>query len=413
MQFPQQERKEKRNTFLEALAALKLGLDAYSTYQQGDIAEKKIQYEQEKAEQARALELLKLSETQRQHTERLDIDRQKLGVDQQKLALETGKASPDERPFSMIQTGQALTLLKNLGVSDTHDLATMVKSLQKEGAPNAQALDTLMRGYQTYREEIGINLAQKLAQLDPSDPRQAKQAKQLQQAIEIIQSDETGDTVVAPFFGETIQAMKRKESEAANKHPLEKVVGPDGQVTYKTRAEAAGQRPYISPKDSFVTAGRGVFDLSGGKPKLVATAPQAEPTAATWSKPMQDEGGEYQISSKGEKQYTRKDKAEAKPTPKVIADAEAKISANIDNEAASSYADMVNQHSKNPYAWVYQGNENSRYIGDRKVWNAGKWKKAKLPVMDGKQATSAEVWYTAEKNGMTYDDVLRKIGAIK
>jgi 2-iminoacetate synthase ThiH len=33
--------------------------------------------------------------------------------------------------------------------------------------------------------------------------------------------------------------------------------------------------------------------------------------------------------------------------------------------------------------------------------------------MGGKQATSAEVWYTAEKNGMTYEDVLRKLKVIK
>jgi len=37
----------------------------------------------------------------------------------------------------------------------------------------------------------------------------------------------------------------------------------------------------------------------------------------------------------------------------------------------------------------------------------------KLPNMAGRQVTADEVYYTAEKNGTTYEDVLRKIGAIK
>ena len=43
----------------------------------------------------------------------------------------------------------------------------------------------------------------------------------------------------------------------------------------------------------------------------------------------------------------------------------------------------------------------------------GKTQKIDLPIVNGKQVTAKEVWFTAQENGITMEEVLKLIGAIE
>lgn len=404
--IPQQQ-EPKRDHLAAILAALKLGTDIYGTWQQGDIAEKKLEATTAAAAQQQAWEERKHADTMATHeadreqraaiaNAGLPYHQQSYGFgDHMKLALKAKDVGDD---------ANILNFSKQLAADKTITKMDAWKMFRENDQLRESAIESLTKKVQSATEKAakeGVNYLE------------TKEGQADYQRLQALSDPELWKQIVDANFSETATSYNNAQAKAKKDASFAPVnVEGVGLVDPNTRETLVQAKP--KPKDSIVTAGRGVYQIGpDGQPRLVATAPQAESTAATWNAPKQDEGGEYQISSKGEKQYTRKDKADAKPTPKTIADAEAKISANIDNEAASSYADIVNQHSKKPYAWVYQGNENSRYIGGKKVWNAGKWAKVKLPNMAGRQVTADEVYYTAEKNGTTYEDVLRKIGAIK
>lgn len=82
-----------------------------------------------------------------------------------------------------------------------------------------------------------------------------------------------------------------------------------------------------------------------------------------------------------------------------VAKAEEKILSNQSKEAAGAHVDIFNRYAEKPYA--YQWKKGKLY--------GGSWEKIKLPVINGQQATAAEIYYTAEKHGMTYDAVLNQV----
>ena len=92
---------------------------------------------------------------------------------------------------------------------------------------------------------------------------------------------------------------------------------------------------------------------------------------------------------------------------------ETKLLQNKTNEGAAPLADLHNERSEKPYAYVWK--DNSRYIPgtDQKVWDSGEYVQIKLPKIKGKQVTAKDVYDTASKRGMTYEEVLRAIGALK
>ena len=411
--IPQQQ-EPKRDHLAAILAALKLGTDIYGTWQQGDIAEKKLEATTAAAAQQQAWEQQKHAETLASHA----LDRE------QRAATANASLPYHQQSYGF---GDHMKLaLKAKDVGDDANILNFSKQLAADKTITKMDAWKMFRENDQLRESAIESLTKKVQSASEKGAKEGvnyletKEGQADYQRLQALSDPEAWKQIVDANFSETASSYQQAQAKAKKDASFAPVnVEGVGLVDPNTRAVLVPGKAKPTEASLYADAAKGdptaqaaVAAIQAGKIK-VAREGRAPSTAATWSKPMQDEGGEYQINTHGKKEYTVKEKAEAKPTPKIIADAEAKISANLDNEAASSYADMVNQHSKNPYAWVYQGNENSRYIGDRKVWNAGKWTKVKLPVMDGKQATSNEVWFTAEKNGVTYEDVLRKIKALK
>jgi len=90
-------------------------------------------------------------------------------------------------------------------------------------------------------------------------------------------------------------------------------------------------------------------------------------------------------------------------TAKDLAKAEEVIQGNPDKPEISGHIDMFNRFSKKPYMYM-QVTEEGR------IYDSIKLKKVKLPKINGKQATAKDVSDTAEKRGITIEEVLGQIG---
>jgi hypothetical protein len=91
--------------------------------------------------------------------------------------------------------------------------------------------------------------------------------------------------------------------------------------------------------------------------------------------------------------------AEERMRRKEIADAETSVLSNKDNrELGGIDADIFNSQADKPYV----------YLWDSESFDE-QYKKFPLPKINGKQATARDVYFTAEQNGMTIEEVLEQL----
>ena len=123
---------------------------------------------------------------------------------------------------------------------------------------------------------------------------------------------------------------------------------------------------------------------------------------------------------KGERKLPKPPKAitptEKRMTAKDVAGAEEKILRNPDLEAIKGPIDLFNQYAKKPYWYIWK--DEIKKAGWLDIdWLAGDEPagvgKIKLPKVKGKQVYAKDVWDTAQKHGITYEEVLKRIKAIK
>jgi len=106
---------------------------------------------------------------------------------------------------------------------------------------------------------------------------------------------------------------------------------------------------------------------------------------------------------------------EIRMTAKDVANAEETILTNLDNESVKGQIGLFNQYAKKPYCYLMPEKEVRKWKGID--WLAkdvgGEVGKIKLPKIKGKQVYAKDVWDTAQQHGITYEEVLKRIGAIK
>jgi len=399
--IPQQQ-EPKRDNLAAILAALKLGTDIYGTWQQGDIAEKKLEATTAAAAQQQAWEQQKHAETLASHA----LDRE------QRAATANASLPYHQQSYGF---GDHMKLaLKAKDVGDDANILNFSKQLAADKTITKMDAWKMFRENDQLRESAIESLTKKVQSASEKGAKEGvnyletKEGQADYQRLQALSDPEAWKQIVDANFSETASSYQQAQAKAKKDASFAPVnVEGVGLVDPNNREVLVQSKP--KPKDSIVTAGRGVFQIGDdGKPKLVATAPQTESTAATWSAPTYDkDGNQIQISSKGEVKVISKTKSESltekRQTDKMVADAELKVLSNRSNDAAASEVDIVNQYGKKPYAWQWKPG---------KLYG-GTWEKIKLPVMGGRQVTANEVYYTAQKNGTTYEEVLRKIGAIK
>lgn len=110
---------------------------------------------------------------------------------------------------------------------------------------------------------------------------------------------------------------------------------------------------------------------------------------------------------------------EKRQTAKDVAGAEEIILTNPDKEAVRGQIDLFNQYANKPYCYLWtEGKPKGAWkkgiefvIGTS--FAEGELGKIKLPPIKGKQVYAKDVWDTAQQHGITYEEVLKRIGAIK
>ena len=87
---------------------------------------------------------------------------------------------------------------------------------------------------------------------------------------------------------------------------------------------------------------------------------------------------------------------------------------NEGNPALVGPMSIFNRFSSKPYVYIWKTEKKKKgIIGFRKEVDVGVTKKIDLPIVNGKQVTAKEVWFTAQENGITMEEVLKLIGAIE
>ena len=82
---------------------------------------------------------------------------------------------------------------------------------------------------------------------------------------------------------------------------------------------------------------------------------------------------------------------------------------NEGNPALMGPIGIFNRYSDKPYMYLWGTEIKKRRF--RKDIEVGAVKKINLPVINGKQVTAKDVWFTAQEAGKTIEEILIMIGA--
>ena len=426
MPYREPERDKTGERLSTLLAAIKLGLEGYNVYQSGQLGAernaltaKEIEMRGDQAIQDQTYRTNELALRGRQvgvQEGQLEVDRGKLGEMQEANRLKAGE-SPDLKNFGAVSAKLAEKHLTNLGVKKD---ASIIREIQDMGTNpnvnNGEAYRIMKQNYHEFRKEMIETISEDYTNKVMKDDRysQSKEGMQQQQTIAALEADEGGEAILSRFFPGTSEAIKRKEAastaetlKANAEFQKGRYVQTDGGLydTFEKKIITGTEKRFADKSPVSVGPGATLVDPSSNKPiytnpnqQAGALRPVSVPEGGTLVDPQT--GRVIHTSPKTPKEQTPTDK---RTEDKSIAEAETKILANQDNEAVGGQVDFFNQYAKKPYTYVWKPG---------KLYG-GSWEKTKLPTIKGKQVTAAEVYYTAEQNGITYDDVLRKIGAIK
>jgi hypothetical protein len=402
--IPRQE-EPKRNDLATILAALKLGIDAYGTWQQGDIAEKKLEAETATATQEQAWKERTHADTMASHeadraqraaaaNAGLPYHQQSYGYgDHMKLTLKAKDVGDDPN---------ILNFSKQLAADKTITKLDAWKMFREKDELRQSAIESLTKKVQSATEKAakeGVNY------LD------TKEGQADYQRLQALSDPDIWKQIVDANFSETATSYNNAQAKA-KKEASFAPVNVDGRLVDPNTKQVIYEAP-AKPKDNIVTAGRGIFQIGpDGKPKLVATAPQAESTAPTW-RTFEKDGVTYQESSRGELKTvdkgTKVTSAEKRQTDKMIADAEGLIlNKKNDPEALAGQIDIFNQYANKPY--VYVPKDNSRYVGGMKVWSSNDVERIQIPrTKSGKVVNAKDLYEYAVSTGQAYSDVIKQL----
>lgn len=122
---------------------------------------------------------------------------------------------------------------------------------------------------------------------------------------------------------------------------------------------------------------------------------------------MEDKKEIIRFTKEMEAKYKKPSDSQKRLVSKDLASMEEKILSNPDNEAVQGAIRFFNENSKTPYMFVWTPKHKKE--GDIFKTSATA-EKIELPIRNGKQLTSDDIRFTAEKYNKTIEDVLRELG---
>ena len=278
-------------------------------------------------------------------------------------------------------------------------MAQSVEYIAKEtGVPKS-----VLTALQTGQKAEDVYTAYKLNEITDWDKEAQKcvEAKDYSGLVKVLAKKQ--DTIVKlAINGKMAPTIVKKmydDAESFKKDTLKTMMFPEkvtpGQTKERLTAKAAAGEPMTA-------AERQTFDRVSPVPQPTDRSTESQRNLAQINKERAAAGQKPLTMEQFRTMGPGQSPADARKETTDIAKMESTILTNKDSDAVGPQVDAWRQMAKKPYTYTWKPG----IIG-------GSWEKLKLPVLKGKQVTSDEVYFTAEKNGMTYDDVLKQIGAIK
>ena len=316
------------------------------------------------------------------------VNEGQLALERQKLERSTTLAQKPYSPgeIGMLKAG-LISIDKENGTSLQKTSTQFLNNIQersKLGHTKADIYVDMKANYGTYIKPVMEGLQADLERAAGSGDMQ--KAQQIAKVMDGMSKPEFLDAIMpnAARYVNNQQAMIDAEIAQKTKPPAfsttEAGVTAANQAKIKAAEIAAGGRVNAANiaaenKTAVIPAGSTLVNTSSGK--TVATGTDKLPKDMT---------------------------TEARMTSKDVAEAEEKILSNPDNQATQGKVDLFNQYSTKPYMYELETTEGKIYGTNTKT------KKIALPKINGKQVTAADVYNTAQQNGVTIQEVLNRIG---
>jgi len=412
----------------KTLDFLKLGLQLYGMKQHGDLSREKMAL----TEKENLMRGQEREQADWYANENLLRNRQKINVDEQRVGQMTraNQLKVNEQPhlgnWGTVKATIAKKELEKLGVKKDFYLFQKLEEMAADpNVTNEAAFMTLKAEYPQVRNELRTMIAEDFVNKLEKDQNYIKSPEGMKQSavLEILDTDETGDKYLSQYFGPTMQSMKRRDAKA---YEAENPLSPEQWATREVQQGRMTQERLVGFLQSIKekqTPGR----LTNIPPGGTAIDAQGNPVYTNPNKPGGGQlgygtvapGGTTFNKTTGERGFTAPEAAvkpptasEQRMTAKDVAGAEEKILLYKDNPAVQPQIDLHNQYANKPYAYVWKDKEKKSFLGVT-YGEGGEATKIKLPVIKGKQVTAKDVYDTAAKRGMTYEEVLQAIGALK
>jgi len=388
-------------------------IDPYLKLRAMDQQERGLEQQAQKQERTLEQNAAQLAEMKRQHmvssfgTETpapgaQTLDQQRLGIQQQGLIPKDPNLMPFT-PSTILQSKAAFKQSIGLDDKDVGEIFDIpMKLAQDANVRKGEAYDILKtQGPQL--QQITLQKVSDLYEKKLSDPKNGQafamsaQAKNMETFIDSLASDPNMSQTIDSLFPDVarnraeMEANSRAalmESSIAGKLQLQDIKNTSAKEIADAKLQMAGHLAGVR------AAGRQerLLPVDDGQGNTIYV-PQSE--AAGMKAPRRGGAGESP--------------ANARTTSKSVADAEGVILKNKSSQEATGRVDYFNQFANKPYAYTWK--DTSRYVPgtDKKVWDSGSWDKVQLPVIKGRQVTAKDVYDTAAKHGMTYDEVIGQI----
>jgi len=365
-----------------------------------------------------------LQETKRQHDLQLPIQQGNLDVARGNLA-ETQKlrgvqereqqfkeaAAPQRQNFDSISAGMITDALEKFGAAEKDFTDSIKKMGSTPGVTKQMALQEILTQYPNQRQQMIDDSVANLIKNKEKDPNYVNtpKGKAHQAFIGILDKDTTGESAFGntSLFGPVIKAMKMEEAEK-QKISMDQIKAAISIKALRGEALTEDEKALVgiapkAPVTRSVAPGGALVGPEGNVLYSNPTRPEANRPVSVAP------GGTLVNPQTGAPIYTAPNKpdkgtteTELRAQRKELADNESKLLLNKTKEGAGPLADLHNERSEKPYS--YQWKPGKLY--------GGEYVQVKLPKIKGKQVTAKDVYDTASQRGMTYDEVLRAIGAL-
>jgi len=403
--------------FQNILALASLATQLYGLKQRGDIAEEEVGIGQEK--NRLTAENIRQQGTIAGQTNAVNVEQNRIRGEEARLKGEEIQVNRAKIPYHQQNFGygdQAVLRIQlgKLGIKDDSLLVQRAKEL----ADNRDV--TKLDAYQSYHDDPEMqqaaidSLQKKMESRVAKEPNylESREGKQDYEALQQISTEEGWHKAIDAAFKNTVQSAKQAEmsskaAQIAATAELAKnryIQTDQGLFDTQTQSVVGGTGKLVAPeKPSVVGPGASLVPPGANRPSYTnpnRATPEPAPTIVPPGASVLPRGAttpSYIAPEAAPKP------AETRATSKEVADAETLIGANSTKEAVAGKVDFFNQYANKDY--VYQWKKGKLY--------GGEWEKVKLPEIQGRQVTAKDVYDTAAQRGMTYEAVLRAIGALK